>query len=141
MVGAEGAGGCRVVAEGGRKAGGWVHVCGGGGGGGCRLNCMQPLSTSKSTWYHRQVQAGVRSHTHWPHLNHGPLGLAIPSAAVRLHVAPSELQVKDSIVGLLIRGLCFSLTACIPPISLHSRWQETCNSNTPLCTTGLRGYC
>lgn len=59
---------------------------------------------------------------HWPHLNRGPLGLAIPSAAVRLHVAPGELQVEDGIVSLLIGGLCFLLASCVIFMSLYNLW-------------------
>ena len=70
---------------------------------------------------------------HSPHLNHGPLGLAIPSAAVRLHVAPGELQVEDGIMGLLIGGLCFLLASCMPFTSLHNHWAGV--GLGKLCTT------
>ena len=58
---------------------------------------------------------------HGPHFNHGPLGLALRFAPVRLHVSPGQLQVKDSIDGLLVARVCFQLTTCQSPIhSLHS---------------------
>ena len=51
-------------------------------------------------------------YVHGPHLNHGPLGLAIPCAVVRLHVATRQLEVVDIIDGLLVAGVCFQLTTC-----------------------------
>jgi len=68
---------------------------------------------------HASLQAAKSSvcnttHMHGPHLDHGPLSFAIPTAAVGLHVMPCQLHDENGIQGFLIGRLCLQLTTCVP---------------------------
>lgn len=80
----------------------------------CKVVCKMGARNTMSKQQPALLGAGESlAYVHWPHFYHGPFGLAVLSAAVGLHVAPGELQIEDSIEGLLIRGLCFQFTSCM----------------------------
>ena len=107
---------------------------------GCRVGAKRCMPVGVYLWWRcKKVHAtpllwrgdnNVWPYMHWPHLNHGPFGLAIPFAPVRLHVTPGQLQVEDGIEGLLIEGLCFMLTTCMYFVSLYTWvWPSVYNGN------------
>ena len=54
----------------------------------------------------------IVTYKHGPHLNHSPLELAVFLACVWLHVTVTAgMQTKDSLHCILMRGLCFCITA------------------------------